>query len=340
MMEIMSSLDNSLVLTKERTLPLMQPTLLANTWMTAHLPGTKYMAIVCCAGSAGESAVQNSTDSLFTEAGYQHKVATLRRPRPAIFYLIGTVITNFVEAPQRRIIRLPVSPAAPGALNPFKFHRVRILSNAASIPPTLVACHLDMSAMVGVTSLVNNFFTTCLLKSIQLPPNLEEFGAVFQNSTNLTEMDMSLMSRVKKIPSQFVQGCYSLQIVKFPPSLEDLDTITIPTLTSLDMSSLACVKTLPAKFMQDCTKLHAVKFPPNLEEIGKSAFQGCTSLTEIDMSSLSGVKTLPAGFMGGCTSLQAVKFPPNLEEVGQSVFQGCGRAAISQLQALNVTVCK
>ena len=58
----------------------MQPTQHANSWMAAHLPGTKYMGVLCCAGSAGEAAFRNSLDGQFTEAGYQHLPATMPHP--------------------------------------------------------------------------------------------------------------------------------------------------------------------------------------------------------------------------------------------------------------------
>ena len=50
----------------------MQPTLLANTWTAAHFPGTKFMGVLCCAGSAGEAAFHNSLDETFTKVGYEH----------------------------------------------------------------------------------------------------------------------------------------------------------------------------------------------------------------------------------------------------------------------------
>ena len=69
----------------------MQSTLHANSWMAAHLPGTKYMGVLCCAGSAGEAAFRNSLDGQFTEAGYQHLPATVPHPRPATYYVVGNV---------------------------------------------------------------------------------------------------------------------------------------------------------------------------------------------------------------------------------------------------------
>ena len=82
----------------------MQPTLLANTWVVAHLPQEKYSALLCCAGSAGEVAFRNSLDDAFMEAGYQHLPTKLKRQ--PIFYVVGVTENergSFV--PSRRIAR-------------------------------------------------------------------------------------------------------------------------------------------------------------------------------------------------------------------------------------------
>ena len=69
----------------------LQPTLLANTWMAAHLPHTKYLAVLCCAGSAGESAFRNSLDDAFAEASYVHQPKSVHLRRPPLYYVVGTV---------------------------------------------------------------------------------------------------------------------------------------------------------------------------------------------------------------------------------------------------------
>ena len=82
----------------------MQPTLLANTWVAAHLPNTTHMAVLCCAGSAGEAAFRNSLDNQFVEVGYQHQ-SNWKLPRRPTFLVVGTALENGVLATKRRITR-------------------------------------------------------------------------------------------------------------------------------------------------------------------------------------------------------------------------------------------
>ena len=96
----------------------MQPTLLSNTWTAAHLPGTKYMGVLCCAGSAGEAAFHNSLDETFAEAGYEHLPATLHQRRPATYRVEGTVAgEDGALVTVRRILR-----SMQRVLNPPVFH--------------------------------------------------------------------------------------------------------------------------------------------------------------------------------------------------------------------------
>ena len=74
----------------------MQPTLLANTLVVAHLPGTRYMPLMCCAGRAGEAAFSNSLDEQFVEVGYAHLPLTLGHRRPPTYHVKGTSIVRGV----------------------------------------------------------------------------------------------------------------------------------------------------------------------------------------------------------------------------------------------------
>ena len=124
----------------------MQPTLLANTWMAAHFPGTEYMAVLCCAGSAGETAFHNSLDEAFAETGNQHLPATLHQRRPATYQIEGTAadeggalvtVHRIVHSGQR-------------VLNPPVFHHAGLFSNAVVLDILLEAVTLDMSSLTAL----------------------------------------------------------------------------------------------------------------------------------------------------------------------------------------------
>ena len=145
---------------------MMQPTLLANTWMAAHLPSEKYMAVLCCAGSAGESAFRNSLDESFAEAGYQHQPATLHHRRPPTYYVTGT---SRGSQPIRRIAHTSKSLRFT-----TEFRDALIQSNATTMTLSLDAVTINMTHMTSL-----NMSDCTGLKSIVLPPNVEELGVAF-----------------------------------------------------------------------------------------------------------------------------------------------------------------
>ena len=100
------------------------------------------------------------------------------------------------------------------------------------------------------------------------PPNVEEFGiSTFSDCTSLTAIDMSSLTRVRKLPGNFMEGCTNLTSVLLPPNVEEFGANTFgrcTSLTSIDMSSLTGVRNLPDQFMNGCTSLTSVLLPPNL----------------------------------------------------------------------------
>ena len=295
----------------------MQPTLLANSWVAAHLPNTTHMAVLCCAGSAGEAAFRNSLDNQFVEVGYQHQ-SNWKLPRRPTFLVVGTALENGVLATKRRITR-----SGHIISDPPLFQHATVFCNSTAMGICLDALTLDLGSMQTVRSFPGCFTKNCttLRSIVQLPPNLETMGGfLFRGCTNLAEIDMGSLEKLRALPNFFMQGCTGLRSIKFPPNLTVVGDCFLQgtSLTDIDMSSLVGVTKLPERFMYSCKSLLTVQFPPKLEELGKDAFQGCTSLTEIDMSSLEMLRKLPYGFLFGCTSLMSVKLPPPSRGAGEA----------------------
>ena len=345
----------------------MHQTLLANTWIVAHLPGTKYTGVLCCAGSAGEAAFRNSLDGLFAEAGYQHLPATLNRNRPPTYYVVGSVaadqagekrvptptsdakdaddvkVTTVCNIPTRRIVRhqhisMKQLPKAQ------KFQFAQVFTNASTLALRLVAVELDLSAMDSLVRLPDYFllFDTSLT-SVKLPPNLEQIGrGSLAECTRLTAIDMSTLVKVSALPDAFMRGRTSLTSVKLPPNLEQIGRGSLAECTSLtpiDMSTLVKVSALPDEFMRGCSRLTSVKLPPNVKDIGWACLSNCTRLTVIDLSAILLVTTLPAQFMRGCSSLTSVMLPPNLEGIGRAFLVDCtSLTAIDMSPLVKVTM--
>ena len=215
----------------------MKPTLLANSWMAAHLPREKYMAVLCCAGSDGESAFRNSLDGAFARAGYEHLPASLNRRRPPTYYVIGA-LHRIAHASTLLCIN-------------NEFYDALILSNATTWDLSLDAVRVDMTQMTSLKELPDSFFRGSTgLRSIMLPPNVEEFGSnVLGGCKQLASLDMSSLTRVKKLPDYFMRGSVSLTSIVLPPKVEELGIYVLSGCTQLtsldlDMSSLTDLKKL------------------------------------------------------------------------------------------------
>ena len=242
----------------------MQPTLMANTWMAAHLPCERYLALLCCAGTAGQEAFHNSLDGAFVEAGYQHLPTTLNRRRPPTYQFNGR--TRDGLKPVQRVVRKPSS------IGRIKFHDVLVLGNAATMTLSLDAVVVDMSALKDVKELCSEFMYGCTsLTSITLPPNVEVLGErALGGCSSLVSLDMSALKNMKTLPFCFMRSCTSLTSITLPSQVEDLGFAAFSgcsSLASVDMSALKNLKKLPNRFMYGCTSLTSITLPPQVTDI-------------------------------------------------------------------------
>ena len=327
----------------------MQPTLLANTWMAAHLPHTKHSAMLCCAGSAGEAAFRNSLDGQFAESGYEHLPLTLNKRRPPTYHIVGTAEEEGMLIPKRRIAR-----STQTVKNPPLFHHAQMFSNAVKVDIRLEAVTLDMSRMSAARALgsvmtrafvplwamrSNNFMHGCeKLVSVQPPPNLEDVGdGAFGGCTGLKEIDMSALKHVRKLSKSFMSDCTSLLSVKFPPNLVDVEDCVFQgcfSLSEIDMGLLVGLRKLGDGFMTNHTKITAITLPRNLEDLGSRFLSFCISLNKMDLSTLARVRALSDSFMADCPNLTAVKLPPNLATIGSKFMSSCSSLTEVDMSAL------
>ena len=327
----------------------MHPTLFANTWAVAHLPGERYMALLCCGGIGGEAAFHNSLDEAFAEVGHSHLPTTLNHRRPPTYQVIGTTlgmdgspssssssssslggqrcdatvkracVGKLVAMTTQRIVRSNPHgnhQSAHSWVSIPPFQHATLYGNALVVYLHLTAVTLDMGHMLCAKELPDGFMRSCGgLARIVLPPNVEEIGRdALCGCTGLTVIDMRNMLYIKLLPSMFLGRCVSLTSVKFPPNVEVVSCgvlIGCTGLTEMDMSGLLRLNYLGGNFMFGCSSVTSVTFPPNVAEIVGPALAGCIRLTELKMSSLLAVAKLPATFLcGGCNSLLSIQFPP------------------------------
>ena len=114
----------------------------------------------------------------------------------------------------------------------------------------------------------------------------------FLCALELTQLDLSTVSKVTEIGPSFLDGCTSL--------------------TSINLSGLVCVTKLGYRFLGGCSALCALDCSPlrSVTHIEGGFLYGCTSLTRLDLSGFTEVTTIGMFFLTGCTALRTLDLSP------------------------------
>ena len=72
---------------------------------------------------------------------------------------------------------------------------------------------------------------------------------------------------------------------------------------------------------QGCTSLRSIELKSGLKRIGRQTFQRCTQLTHV--SFVDGMKEIGDNSFRGCTSLTSIELKPGLKRIGEWTFYKC-----------------
>ena len=79
-----------------------------------------------------------------------------------------------------------------------------------------------------------------------------------------------------------------------------------------------------------CSSLKEIKFPKSLTSIGKWSFKACSSLEQVDLLHTN-VQRLRRQAFYNCTSLREMKVPDSLQTLGDWAFAGCSKLVPSDI---------
>ena len=185
----------------------------------------------------------------------------------------------------------------------------------------------------GVEEILELAFSHCKkLTSSKLPSSLDVIHAdSYTWCENLREV--TIPEKVTIISNMAFQGCSNLERVEILSKCNllrsgrvfadcpNLKSIVVtkdnPYIDSRDDCN-AIIDTKTNELIEGCK---TTTIPLSVTSIGRSAFEGCTSLMTIDIP--EGVQTIHVYAFGRCSGLEHITMPSTLTLIGDSILAGC-----------------
>jgi hypothetical protein len=152
-----------------------------------------------------------------------------------------------------------------------------------------------------------------------------KFGE-FSCCYNLVSLDLSSFCNLKEIESCAFRSSWSLQEIKFPPSLEKISSESFTDclkLVKLDLSHLLNMTIIESDLFKNFWALQEISFPPNIRKIGTRCLKNCTSLVRLDLSNCEQLEEIGYDSFVSAWRLQEIIFPQNLRKISAGAFLEC-----------------
>ena len=183
------------------------------------------------------------------------------------------------------------------------------------LPAPFFSCRpfeeLDLSDVLGVTTIRNNFLGGC---------------------SSLHTIDLSGWSNVTHIEYAFFFRCGALRTIDLSgwhsvKHIGDCFFYSCTSLTTLDLSACSSVTHIRKYFLANCTALRTVDFSGwhSVKHIGDCFFDGCISLTALDLSGWSNVTHVGRELFQGCSSLATLNLSGwnKVAQIGDCFLSNC-----------------
>ena len=177
-----------------------------------------------------------------------------------------------------------------------------------------------------ITKLKGSSFAKCLkLEELVIEGNVPTINAsVFYGCTALKNVDLGSITTISKC---MFQNCTSLESITLPSTVTTMAQeafIGCSKLATVDMSASQIKSIEYATFSG--TAISTIKLPNGIETIGKSAFNGLTTLTSVEMP--TSVTTIGDSAFSSCSNLTNITLHEGIESIEQNAFRNSGITSV------------
>ena len=170
------------------------------------------------------------------------------------------------------------------------------------------------------------FYKTCLTKITVTDGAVSVGKSAFGSSTMLKEI--SLPDSVKSIGESAFSGCSALTALTLPKNPDSIGAKAFSGSGITEITIESGLTSIEGMF-SDCTNLQSVTLPATVTAVGKSAFDGCSSLTTVKF--LGNITSIGERAFEECVNLTSVTLSDTIETIGNRAFYNDGKLEITAL---------
>ncbi|MBE6584734.1 MAG: hypothetical protein E7649_07175 [Ruminococcaceae bacterium] len=148
----------------------------------------------------------------------------------------------------------------------------------------------------------------------------------FRDCTALKNVSFANNTTYTSFDDEWFEGCYALETVVFPVSIQSIDCEVFrdyDNLKSVSFAGNVSLATLPLGIFSSCDSLSEIIFPDGLVLMEQGAFYNYRSLENVSFENCRNISVIPAGAFRECYALRSVILPVNIQGIESGAFESC-----------------